>query len=177
VPRRTLKSPWIVSIAASLMLASPVYAGLVNDVPSCYVATHIAPSDKPYDNLLYVLIDQTVKLDPTLKQSVVDNMMRLLVPGSKFVVAEFSAFSQGHYLNVLHTGIIEKPLDSSRVSNTSIQAAKQLEQCLNMQKTYALNMALSTATQVLKTDTSSLDQSGHYVGFEDSFTRCLAGFR
>ncbi len=151
---KVLAAAWIASL-----LIMPAYAGLVNDVPSCYAATHLAPTGAPYDRLLYVLMDQTVKLDPSLDQSVVDNVMRLLTPGTKFVIAEFSAFSQGHYLNVLHTGVIEKPIPSDRLSNTPIQAAKQLGECLAMQKNYANRMAMETVASVLKSSTSSLDQS------------------
>ncbi|MEW6467110.1 MAG: hypothetical protein AB1434_14605 [Pseudomonadota bacterium] len=147
------------ALACALSLISSANAGLVNDVPSCWAATHLAPSGAPYDRLVYVLLDQTVQLDPMLDQSVVDNTMRLLQPGTKFVIAEFSAFSQGHYLNVLHTGILEKPLPASRVSNTPIQAAKHLEQCLGMQRGFAQRMAIATLADVLKSSTASLDQS------------------
>lgn len=147
------------ALVGALALTSAAHAGLVNDVPSCWAATHLTPSGAPYDRLVYVLLDQTVQLDPTLDQSVVDNTMRLLQPGTKFVIAEFSAFSQGHYLNVLHTGILEKPLPASRVSNTPIQAAKQLSQCLGMQHGFAERMVMTTLAGVLKSSTASLDQS------------------
>ncbi|MDA8093316.1 MAG: hypothetical protein M0T84_05275 [Betaproteobacteria bacterium] len=135
------------------------YAGLVNDVPSCYAATHIRPGAKPYDNMVYIALDQTVKLDPTLEQSVVNNALRLVQPGSKFVIAEFSAFSQGRYLNVLHTGIVEQPLAASRVNSTPIVAARQLRQCLGMQASFARKMVATTLAQVMTRSSSSLDES------------------
>lgn len=149
----------VCSLVAGVLLAGPVRAGLVNDIPSCYQATRIAPPEKAYDHLLYVLMDQTIQLDPSLEQSVVDNVMRLLAPGTKFVITKFSAYSQKHYLAVLHTGILEKPLDPSRVSDTSIEAARKLTQCLATQRRFAERMALSTMVKVLKTATSSLDHS------------------
>ena len=147
------------ALACCLALNPTAQAGLVNDVPSCWAATHLAPTGAPYDRLVYVLLDQTVQLDPTLDQSVVDNTMRLLQPGTKFVIAEFSAFSQGHYLHVLHTGILEKPLPAARVSNTPIQAAKHLAECLGMQRNFAERMVMTTLAGVLKSSTSTLDQS------------------
>jgi len=157
--RSSLLARAATALVCALALNSAAQAGLVNDVPSCWAAARLAPSGAPYDRLVYVLLDQTVQLDPTLDQSVVDNTMRLLQPGTKFVIAEFSAFSQGHYLNVLHTGILEKPLPASRVSNTPIQAAKHLAQCLGMQRNFAERMVMTTLAGVLKSSTSSLDQS------------------
>jgi hypothetical protein len=143
----------------TLVACGSAHAGLVNDVPSCYAATHIQPDAHPYDKLVYILVDQTVALDPALEQSVVDNSLRMLQPGSKFVIAEFSAFSQGRYLTVLHTGIIERPLDASRVNSTSIRAAKDLDQCLGQQGGFARTMVARTLAEVMKASTSSLDQS------------------
>jgi hypothetical protein len=145
--------------AATLIACSSAQAGLVNDVPSCYAATHIQPDAHPYDKLVYILVDQTVALDSALEQSVVDNSLRMLQPGSKFVIAEFSAFSQGRYLTVLHTGIIERPLDPSRVNSTSIRAAKDLDQCLGQQGGFARTMVARTLADVMKASTSTLDQS------------------
>jgi hypothetical protein len=145
--------------AATFAACGSAHAGLVNDVPSCYAATHIQPDAHPYDKLAYILVDQTVALDPALEQSVVDNSLRMLQPGSKFVIAEFSAFSQGRYLTVLHTGIIERPLDASRVNSTSIRAAKDLDQCLGQQDGFARSMVARTLAEVMKASTSMLDQS------------------
>lgn len=148
------------AVAALLVVApASALAGLVDDVPSCYAATHIAPPKKPYTHLIYILMDQTVKLPPALEQSAVNNALRMLQPGTKFVITEFSAFSQGHFLRVLHTGIIEKPLAKSRVGSTAMVAARHLNACLGMQKQFATKMVASTMASVMKSSTSSLDQS------------------
>lgn len=146
---------------AVLLVAVPAsaWAGLVNDVPSCYAATHIAPPAKPYTHLIYILMDQTVKLPPTLEQSAVNNALRMLKPGTKFVIAEFSAFSQGHYLKVVHTGIVEKPLSPSRIGSTSMVAARHLKACLGMQYGFARKMVATSMASIMESSTSSLDQS------------------
>jgi hypothetical protein len=54
-----------VGTCLALMTALPAHAGLTNDVPSCYAANKIAAPQIPYDQLIYVLIDQTVLLDAT----------------------------------------------------------------------------------------------------------------
>lgn len=145
--------------AATLFFSVSAHAGLVNDVPSCYAATHIQPQGKPYNRLVYIVVDQTVQLTPSLKQSVVNNTLRMLVPGSKFVIADFSAFSQGRYLSVLHSGIVEPPLAASRINSTPIQAAHALRRCLSLQHQFALRMVATTLKDVMNASTSSLDKS------------------
>jgi hypothetical protein len=143
----------------SLGAASVAHAGLTNDVPSCYAANKIVAPQPQYDHLIYVLVDQTVALDPTLQRSVLDNMTPLLQPGTKFVIAAFSAFSQGHYLNVLHSGVIEHPLSASAEGDVPMSRVRELHTCLQQQVAYAQRLALGTTAQVLKTGSSSLDQS------------------
>jgi hypothetical protein len=154
------------TVAATLAIGANAHAGLVNDVPGCYAATHIAPDAQPYDKLVYILLDQTVALDPMLEQSVVDNALRMVQPGSKFVIAEFSAFSQGRYLNVLHTGIVERPLAAERVNSTPIHAARDLDQCLGQQAGFARTMVAKTVAEVMKASSSTLDQSDILMAFK-----------
>ncbi|WP_028224086.1 hypothetical protein [Paraburkholderia ferrariae] len=144
---------------ASLQIASVAHAGLVNDVPSCYGAFHLKAAPQPPDHLVYVLIDQTVLLDPNLQQSVLDNLDRMIQPGSKFVIAEFSAFSQGHYLDVLHTGVVEQPLPDDAYGAIPIQKAPQIKACFGQQLAFARKMAATTAKQVMQASTSSLNES------------------
>lgn len=153
------------AFAAALAACANAHAGLVNDVPGCYAATHIEPETQPYDKLLYILVDQTVSLGSTLDQSVVDNALRMVQPGSKFVIAEFSAFSQGRYLNVLHTGIVERPLAAARVNSTPMRAAKALDQCLGQQADFARTMVAKTLADVMKGSSSTLDQSDILMAF------------
>ena len=47
-------------------------AGLVNDVPSCYVAERMPYKPASPSHLIYVLLDQTVQLDPDLHPAPVD---------------------------------------------------------------------------------------------------------
>lgn len=149
-----------VAAATAASLAAPsAWAGLVNDVPSCYAAFHLTQPHAVPDKLVYVLLDQTVKLDPTLQRSVLDNVARMIQPGSKFVIAEFSAFSQDHYLQVLHTGIVENPLPAAAYDSLPITRAPQIRECFSDQLGFARKMAQSTVSQVMSTSSFSLDQS------------------
>lgn len=148
-----------VGACLALCAALPAHAGLTNDVPSCYAANKIASPQVPYDQLIYVLIDQTVLLDATLQKSVLDNVQSMLKPGTKFVIAEFSAFSQGHYLNVLNTGIIERPIPTADEGNVVMSRLRDFRTCMQQQMVYGQRLALSATAKVMKSGTSSLDQS------------------
>ncbi len=149
----------VLGALASFGAVSIAQAGLANDVPSCYAANKIAAPQPQYDRFIYVLVDQTVALDPTLQRSVLDNLAPLLRPGTKFAIAEFSAFSQGHYLNVLHAGVIERPLSASAEGDVPMSRLREFHTCLQQQAVYAQRLALGTTSQVLQTGSSSLDQS------------------
>jgi hypothetical protein len=159
--RRPFQAFRSLAVGAAFALSGvlPAHAGLTNDVPSCYAANKIAAPQVQYDQLIYVLIDQTVQLDATLQKSVLDNVQAMLKPGTKFVIAEFSAFSQGHYLNVLHTGVIERPIPASEEGNVVMSRLRDFHTCMQQQLVYGQRLALATTGQVLKSGTSTLDQS------------------
>jgi hypothetical protein len=138
--------------------ASVAQAGLVNDVPSCYGAFHLTPAPAP-DRAVYVLIDQTVLLDKNLQQQVIDNITRVIEPGAKFVIAKFSAFSQGHYFDVLHTGVVEPTLPEDAYDSLPITKAPNIRKCFKDQLDFARNMANTAALQAMGESTSSLNAS------------------
>jgi hypothetical protein len=135
-------------------------AGTLNEVPSCYAAAKITPEDqRGYSRLLYVLIDQTVTWNRDIESSIMDNLNANLTPGTKFVIADFSALAQGRYLQVLHTGIIEAPMPPQQVGNTPIDAAKVLNACLIGQRVYAVRLADEAAVAALTGSSGSLANS------------------
>ena len=135
-------------------------AGVENQVPSCYAANQIEPADHlGYSRLIYVLVDQTVGWNADLEQSILDNLNANLTPGTKFVIAEFSAFSQGRYLDVADTGIIENPMPAQQYDNTPIEKSKIFNACLADQRPYALALADRGLLAVLQNSTGSLNHS------------------
>lgn len=155
-------------LALGASCAVPAFAGLVNDVPSCYQAFGLPrPAAAAPDDLVYVLIDQTVRLTPDLQRSVLRNINGMIQPGSKFVVAEFSAFSQGRYLKVLHTGVVETPLPPAAYDNIPITKAPDIKACFKDQQAFAEKMADSTATNTMNAASFSLDQSDIMAAVQD----------
>ena len=154
--------------ALALSCAGPALAGLVNDVPSCYQAFRLPQSAAAApDKLVYVLIDQTVRLTPDLERSVLHNINGMIQPGSKFVEAEFSAFSQGRYLKVLHTGVVERPLPRAAYDNIPITKAPDIKACFKDQQTFAEKMADTTAMTIMNAASFSLDQSDIMAAIQD----------
>ena len=149
------------ALAGMLLLMSGLpcaHAGLVNDIPSCYAASHFTFSSPPPNRLLYVLIDQATPLSPALQKSVIDNINHALGPATKFVIAEFSRTSNNHYLQVLHTGIIESPMTPSERNNVPVNALGGFDNCMRDQGFFAIRMADTTAQQVLQSATGASNQ-------------------
>ena len=145
---------------ALLLSSQSAKASLSNDVPSCYAANHIKMvGENSYTRLIYVLIDQTVAWNRQLERQVGESVNSLLRPGTKFVVAEFSAFSEGRYLQVVHTGIIEEPMPPSQVENTPISKIAIFKACMADQRRFAVNMADTSILSVMQASTATLDQS------------------
>ena len=154
-----LRASWLPA-AAILLFSAPAMAGALNDVPSCYAAAHITPADqRGYSRLLYVLVDQTVTWNRDIESGIMDNLNANLTPGTKFVIADFSAFAQGRYLQVIHTGIIEAPMPPAQIGNTPIDAAKLLNACLADQRPYAVKMADDSTIAALTGSSGSLANS------------------
>lgn len=149
------------SALAALMLTASfaANAGLTNDVPSCYAANHYKFTSTPYTKLAYILVDQTVMLNAELKQEALDNASRLMGPGTKFIIAEFSAFSQDRYLSVLNTGIIESPMTANQRANVAVHTLDGFDTCMKGQAGYSVRMVSKAVTTAMSGATDTLAQS------------------
>ena len=97
----------------ALVTGTTAYAGAQNDVPSCYEASKVGvPAPAPRTEL-FILVDQTTPFDAMLQGLATENAGRLIQPGSAYVVATFSSFGQGRYMQVLSAGTLEQPIDES----------------------------------------------------------------
>lgn len=145
--------------------------GLVNEIPSCYEANHIRPFGPRYDKLFVVLIDQTVLLDDNLQQQVLQSISTMIQPGTLYIIGEFSAFSQGRYLNILASGIAEDPIPANQIGNIPIVAVDPFKHCMSDQLNYATQSAEKAAYNAMQDASSSLDQSDILMAMKDISTR------
>lgn len=148
----------ILTMVLSTLTASPALADQ-NDIPSCYAANKVKHYTASYNREVYVLVDQTVKLDKTLKKSVLMNLARLVQPGTRFVVTEFSAFSQGRYTQVLTRGVVEPPVPQEDVGDIVMTRLQSFRSCLKQQLTVGRKVAVAAAWKAMNSSESSLDHS------------------
>ena len=139
-------------IATAIALSLGIYPTLVlaaNSVPSCYAPLGIAPP--VIQNIsLYVLVDQTVNFNADVKKNLGDSAQFFLAPGNEFQVLEFSAFSQGRYMDTVATGALEAGLPQGQRDNTGSDTLALLDNCLIRQRLFgrrlmsaALNKAMA----------------------------------
>ncbi len=147
--KKVNKTILAVAMAAASLTSFSVQAGLTNYVPSCYKAGHYKFESAPYTKFAYILVDQTVVLNPELQKESIDNAVRLLEPGTKFVVAEFSAFSQNRYLSVLNTGIIESQMTKSQRDNVPTHTLGSFDSCMKGQAGYSVQMVSKAVSSAM----------------------------
>jgi hypothetical protein len=133
--------------------------GLENQIPSCYVANQLPAPTLPYDKLLVVMVDQTVQLDANLQAQMLQSIAALVQPGTRFAVGEFSAYSQGRYLDILTSGIAETAMTQNQLNNIPLTAVDPFNKCLADQLNFARGTAEKAAYAAMQGATSSLDQS------------------
>lgn len=127
-------------------------AGQYDAVPSCYDSKLPARSI-PLDTELFVAIDQTTPLDNALKQSVADNIRPFLVQNNGFSVITFSAYTQGHYMEVNVSGKLDPAMDTSQRNDVSKPLLAKFDQCMAKQPQYA-GQLIGTALRTAFDDTS-----------------------
>lgn len=148
----------ILTVILTALTTTPAFAEQ-NEVPSCYAAYKVKHYTAPYSREVYVLLDQTVNLDKTLKRSVLTNLANLIQPGTRFVVTEFSAFSQGRYTQVVTRGIVESPVPKDHIGEIVMSRLQPFQNCLKQQLSVGRRMAVMAAWKAMNSSASSLDHS------------------
>lgn len=131
---------WKVCIASAVWGMVSLSAA-ASGVPSCYVANKLSiPAPQP-EREIFILLDQTTPLDSTLQRAVMENVGRLVQPGTAFSIATFSSFGQGRYLELLASGALEVPLPEDARSSIGVKVLRSFDACLAGQQNFARNMA------------------------------------
>lgn len=151
---------------AALLLTMAVMtsasAGQTDAVPSCY-DSKLAAKHAPLETELFIAIDQTTPLDNALKQSVADNIRSFLAPNNGFSVITFSAYTQGHYMEVKVSGKLDPALDSAQRNDISKPILAKFDQCMAKQPQYAgqlIGTALRAAFEGSSSDIAKSDVLG-----------------
>ncbi len=135
--------------ASIAVLAAPVLAGVANDIPSCYAANKITLPAPPIERELFILVDQTTPLDAGLQASARENVGRLVKPGTAYVVASFSSFGQGRYLEILSAGTLEVPIAENKRDDISVKLLRSFDACMQGQFAYGQQAASAALNKAL----------------------------
>jgi hypothetical protein len=122
------------------------HAGVENDVPSCYEASKVGVPVPATKTELFILVDQTTPFDATLQASANENAGRLIKEGSAYVVATFSSFGQGRYMQVLSAGTLELPIEEKTRNSIGMKLLRTFDDCMRDQ----LNFGRLKAATALK---------------------------
>lgn len=139
--------------------AGPAFAGVTNDIPSCYAANHIKPMPGTVDHEIFIGIDQTTVFDDKLKAQIAEAAVKAIQPGHAYTLFDFSAFSQGRYTEVVTRGVIERPVPEQLRGDISERALRTFDACMTGQSVYAKKTLLAAITQVQSAATNDLAKS------------------
>ncbi|MBK5204451.1 MAG: hypothetical protein JJD98_03275 [Polaromonas sp.] len=142
-------SPRLLALVAAVLLSPLAQAGVANDIPSCYAANKMKLAPPATETEVFVLIDQTTPLDASLQNSVRENAGRLIKAGSSFVIASFSSFGQGRYLEVLSAGTLEGGIDPKLRDDISVKLLRNFDACMAGQADFGRNAAAAALNKAL----------------------------
>lgn len=149
-----------------LLFSCAVMAGNTDAVPTCYKEK--MPAQKPAtDTEIFVVIDQTTMFDGALKQSIANNVRPLLKPGNAFSVIEFSAFTQGHYTDVLVSGKLDPVLAKAARDNISKPVLNKFDQCMAVQPRSAGQLVGKAMRAAFDGSGSDIAKSDILAGLKD----------
>ncbi|MRW91677.1 hypothetical protein GJ699_16920 [Duganella sp. FT80W] len=132
------------TLLPALLLSGAALAGNTDAVPSC--AHQALPVFPPIARELMVAIDQTTLLDSSLQQSVANAIKPFLSAGNRFSIVVFSAYTQGHYTDVLVSGGLDAPLPSQARDDIAKPLLVRLDLCQQRQR----EQAAQAASQALR---------------------------
>ena len=115
-----------------MALCASAFAGQGDAVPSCY-DSKLPATAGPLDTELFIAVDQTTPLDAGLKQSVADNVRPFLTQNHGFSVITFSAYTQGHYMEVKVAGKLDAAMDAAHRNDISKPVLAKFDQCMSRQ--------------------------------------------
>lgn len=135
-------------------------------IPSCYDAKLSAPST-PRKVDLFVVIDQTVLLDATLKQAVADQVKPFIAPGNGFAVLVFSAYTQGRYTQLLTSGQLDSQLPTAARDDVSKPVLAKFDQCMKAQPMLAAQAIGGALRQAFEGSSGEIAKSDILASLKD----------
>lgn len=160
------------AIATMLMSLSCLsYGGTQSAIPSCHSEKLPSPRDARPETELFVVIDQTTIFDIGLKQAIANNIKPFIKPGNVVSVTQFSAFTRGHYTEVVTTVSLDKALAENDRDDVSKPVLAKFDQCEKDQLRLA-NQALGAALKLsFGVHGNAIDKSDVLTSLKDITSR------
>ena len=149
----------LVAALLALGLGGAAAAAPVNQIPSCYAAGKLEIKPDPLQRAFFIVLDETVVLDDALKRSLWELVKPVVVPGTEVSIYRFSAYSQGKYLDVVASGVLEMPIPARVRDSVSVPKLKTFDACMNGQAQYGQTLARNAIGKVLADSSFDLSKS------------------
>jgi len=134
-------------------------AAPVNQIPSCYAAGKLEVKPAPAQRAFFIVLDETMVLDDDLKRSLWELVKPVVGPGTEVSVYRFSAYSQGKYLDVVASGLLEAPLPAKLRDDIGVPKLKTFDACMTGQAQFGLNLTRNAIGKVLAASSFDLAKS------------------
>lgn len=149
-----------------LWVTGSAMAGQMNAVPTCYHNKIPVHGNTP-ETELFVVIDQTTPFNGNLRQSVADNVRPFLQPNRAFSVVQFSAFTQGHYTDVLVSGKLDAALSKEVRDDISKPVLAKFDQCMANQSKLAARLVGGAMKVAFGGSSSDIAKSDVFASLKD----------
>jgi len=141
------------------MASGAAMAGSQNAIPTCFSDKLQPPKGTGVDTELFVVIDQTTPFDTGLKQSIANNIKPFLKAGNAISVIQFSAFTQGHYTDVLVYAKLDPELPHDMRNDVSKPVLSKFDQCQSGQPRMAGQVVGGALKAAFGTSSNAIDKS------------------
>lgn len=153
--------------SALVMLSSVAMAGNQDAIQTCYTDKLSVPKGVGIETELFVIVDQTTLFNNDLKQSIADNIRPFLKAGNAISVLRFSAYTQGHYTDVLVSGKLDPELPKKLRDDTSKPILSKFDRCFNNQPRKAGHLVGSALKSAFGGSSLGIDKSDVIASLEE----------
>lgn len=164
-----MKNFFLVSIL--LVAAYSAHATDLAGLNTCYSTKLPEPKSMYVDTELFVVVDQTTLFDVALKQSIANNIRPFIRAGNAVSVIQFSAFTQGHYTDVLATAKLDGLLSQDQRNAISKPVLAKFDQCIANQPAQASKIVGEALKSVFINSSNGIEKSDVEASLKDISSR------
>ena len=157
-------------LLAVLTISGKAFADNMDAISSCYNKKIESPKTI-INTELFLAIDQTTVFNNSLKQSIANNVRLFLKPNHTFSVTQFSAFTQGHYTDVLVSGKLESNISEDLRDDISKPLLSKFDQCISMQSKLSMKLVGNAMKSAFGDSSTTLTNSDILASLKDISTK------